>query len=48
MKLPRDVSGADLIRSLRELGYVPTRQTGSQCPTDDGAQGRASHHRSSP
>lgn len=29
MKLPRDVSGADLVRSLRRFGYEVTRQTGS-------------------
>jgi predicted RNA binding protein YcfA (HicA-like mRNA interferase family) len=29
MKLPRDVSGETLARLLRQLGYQPTRQTGS-------------------
>lgn len=29
MKLPRDVSGAELTRALVKLGYAPTRQTGS-------------------
>jgi predicted RNA binding protein YcfA (HicA-like mRNA interferase family) len=29
MKLPRDVSGADLVRALTKLGYAPTRQAGS-------------------
>lgn len=29
MRLPRDVSGADLIKALRVLGYSVTRQTGS-------------------
>ncbi len=29
MKLPRDMSGADLARALRGLGYQVTRQTGS-------------------
>ena len=29
MRLPRDVSGADLAAALRVLGYVETRQTGS-------------------
>jgi predicted RNA binding protein YcfA (HicA-like mRNA interferase family) len=29
MKLPRDVSGADLARRLGRLGYTVTRQTGS-------------------
>jgi predicted RNA binding protein YcfA (HicA-like mRNA interferase family) len=29
MRLPRDVSGQDLVRALRTLGYEVTRQTGS-------------------
>jgi len=29
VKLPRDVSGAQLIKALRFLGYVITRQDGS-------------------
>ena len=29
MRLPRDLSGEDLIKALGSLGYVPTRQTGS-------------------
>jgi len=29
LKLPRDVSGEDVVRSLRRLGYEITRQTGS-------------------
>jgi len=29
MKLPRDVSGQELARALRVLGYQITRQTGS-------------------
>jgi predicted RNA binding protein YcfA (HicA-like mRNA interferase family) len=29
MKIPRDLSGSDLARSLRQLGYVVTRQHGS-------------------
>ena len=29
MKLPRDVSGAELVQALGKLGYVPTRQEGS-------------------
>ncbi len=29
MKLPRDLDGADLVKALRALGYVPTRQKGS-------------------
>ncbi len=29
MKLPRSISGQDLVRALRPLGYAPTRQKGS-------------------
>lgn len=29
MRLPRDLTGAQLIRALNKLGYMPTRQTGS-------------------
>ena len=29
MRLPRDLTGAQLIRALGQLGYQPTRQTGS-------------------
>lgn len=29
MKIPREVSGEELIRRLGKLGYKPTRQTGS-------------------
>ncbi len=29
MKLPRNTSGADLIKALRAFGYDVTRQTGS-------------------
>jgi predicted RNA binding protein YcfA (HicA-like mRNA interferase family) len=29
MKLPRDISGADLAKRLKRLGYGVTRQTGS-------------------
>jgi predicted RNA binding protein YcfA (HicA-like mRNA interferase family) len=29
MKLPRGLTGDDLIEALRKLGYVTTRQTGS-------------------
>lgn len=29
MRLPRDLTGAQLIRALNKLGYTPTRQTGS-------------------
>ncbi|MGQ0645234.1 MAG: type II toxin-antitoxin system HicA family toxin [Elusimicrobiota bacterium] len=29
MKLPRDLSGPDLAKALRKMGYEVTRQTGS-------------------
>lgn len=29
MKLPRDVSGTDHVRTLKVFGYAPTRQVGS-------------------
>lgn len=29
MRLPRDISGADLVKALRVLGYEISRQTGS-------------------
>lgn len=42
MKLPRDVSGADLIKALRKLGYVVNRQRGShiRVTTQEGGE----HH----
>lgn len=30
MKLPRNLSGADLAQALKKLGYSVTRRTGSQ------------------
>ncbi len=29
MKIPRNLSGKDLIKKLKKLGYEPTRQVGS-------------------
>ncbi|MEQ9376556.1 MAG: type II toxin-antitoxin system HicA family toxin [Imperialibacter sp.] len=29
MKIPRDITGKDLIKKLEILGYTPTRQVGS-------------------
>jgi len=29
MRLPRDLTGAQLVRALGRMNYVPTRQTGS-------------------
>jgi predicted RNA binding protein YcfA (HicA-like mRNA interferase family) len=28
-KLPRDLSASDLLKKLKDLGYIPTRQAGS-------------------
>jgi len=30
MKLPRDISGADLVNALEKVGYSVTRQKGSR------------------
>ena len=42
MKLPRDLSGPDLIRRLAKLGYTVTRQAGShvRLTTQEGGE----HH----
>lgn len=42
MKIPRDISGQDLIKYLRPLGYIVTRQSGShiRLTTEQGGQ----HH----
>ena len=42
MKLPRDISGNQLIKNLKPLGYIVTRQTGShvRLSTDQNGQ----HH----
>ncbi len=29
MRIPRNLSGDDLVKRLRQFGYEPTRQTGS-------------------
>ena len=42
MKLPRNLSGADLIRRLERLGYNVTRQTGSHLRLT--TQERGEHH----
>lgn len=41
MKLPRDITGDDLAKALRKLGYKVTRQTGSHIRlsnTEDGGR----------
>ena len=46
MKLPRDVSAADLIRALRPLGYTVTRQVGSHIRITTERDGQ--HHETIP
>ena len=42
MKLPRDFSGADLVKSLKKLGYQVTRQSGSHIRLTTTVEGE--HH----
>lgn len=42
MRLPRDLSGADLVKRLERLGYSVTRQTGSHMRLTSGIRGE--HH----
>lgn len=42
MRLPRDLSGADLIKRLRRFGYEITRQSGSHIRLTTGEGGE--HH----
>ncbi|MDP3795012.1 MAG: type II toxin-antitoxin system HicA family toxin [bacterium] len=42
MRIPRDLSGADLIKRLERLGYVVTRQTGSHVRLTSSLHGE--HH----
>jgi predicted RNA binding protein YcfA (HicA-like mRNA interferase family) len=42
MRLPRDLSGAELIKRLRRLGYEVTRQSGSHIRLT--TQERGEHH----
>ena len=42
MKLPRDVSGVQLIKALRSLGYEISRQSGSHIRVTTSMQG--THH----
>jgi len=42
MRLPRDVSGRQLVRALARLGYEVTRQTGSHIRLTTGRGGE--HH----
>ncbi len=40
MRLPRNLSGDDLIKALARLGYLPTRQRGSHVRLTTDANGR--------
>lgn len=42
MKIPRDVSGSELVKALRALGYEQTRQTGSHIRLTTSEKG--THH----
>lgn len=46
MKLPRDVSGEQLVRALRRLGYEVTRQRGSHIRVTTQRDGE--HHEAIP
>lgn len=46
MKIPRDLSGAELVKRLARLGYATTRQTGSHIRLTSTVQGE--HHISLP
>lgn len=43
MRLPRDLSGHDLIRLLRRYGYEPTRQLGSHIRLRSSFRGHPYH-----
>ena len=43
MKLPRDLSGEELAKSLRRYGYELTRQTGSHMRVTSKSKGREHH-----
>ena len=44
MRLPRDLSGADLVRYLGRLGYASSRQTGSHIRLTRSASATHSEH----
>ncbi len=43
MRLPRDLSGHELIRLLRRYGYEPTRQIGSHIRLQSSLRGHKHH-----
>ena len=42
MKIPRDLSGDDLVKLLKRYGYLPTRQSGSHIRLTSNLNGE--HH----
>ena len=44
MRLPRDLSGHDLIRLLQRYGYERTRQVGSHIRLESTLRGHPHHH----
>lgn len=42
MKIPRDLSGQELIKKLKKFGYIPTRQVGSHIRLSTTVKGE--HH----
>jgi predicted RNA binding protein YcfA (HicA-like mRNA interferase family) len=42
VKLPRDLTGAELAAALARVGYIPTRQTGSHVRLT--LEGEPEHH----
>lgn len=46
MRIPRDTSAPELIKSLRRLGYAVTRQTGSHIRVTTAQNGQ--HHETIP
>ncbi len=43
MRLPRDLSGKELVRLLRRYGYAPSRQSGSHLQLVSTAKGPEHH-----
>ena len=43
MRLPRDISGDDLVRELHKYGYQVTRQTGSHLRLTRSSEGKEFH-----
>ena len=43
MKIPRDLSAQQLIKALKKLGYVQTRQVGSHIRLTYESEGKSNH-----